>query len=57
VRRFEADKGYRFIPTRESSTHAAFQLLPDHDGRGGRSNGVRKTSQGQGTDADARRGE
>jgi hypothetical protein len=46
----------RFIPTRENSAHAAFQLLPEHADRNGNVNGGRKASHGQGTDADARRG-
>ena len=47
----------RFIPTRENSAHAAFQLMPEQGERNGGMTPGRKLNHGQGTDVDVRRGE
>jgi hypothetical protein len=46
----------RFIPTRENSAHAAFQLLPESGEQYGGTTPGRKVNHGQGTDVDVRRG-
>lgn len=47
---------HRFIPTRENSAHAAFQLLPETGDQYGGMTPGRKVNHGQGTDVDVRRG-